>query len=177
MANVSRDHIDVDTRPYPIVRESFYGTASDVVLETATNRPSDSNVASGGNSHAEILAISIPMTTYSTVAASSQRVQSLIPVQSMKSTMAGKATTMSELSIGTIFAIVLGSITGLSLTIILLARYLERFKQRRIQTKEDDVILKHVTSHRKLDERALDVGFQRLHRASIRRWSDKEAVV
>jgi hypothetical protein len=100
MANVDRDHIDVDTRPYPIVRASFYGTASGVVLETATSRPSGSVIASSGKSHAETLAINILMTTYSTVAASSQRAQSLISVQSLKSTMTGKATSIPELSIG-----------------------------------------------------------------------------
>jgi hypothetical protein len=175
MAKVARDHIDVDTRPHPNVPTSFYRVASDTMFEVGTRESSDLEATSGANSRVESLSISIQLATSPTSATRSQQTQPSIPVQSISPTMSGTAPPPPEFSIGVVFAIAVGGIIGLAIPIILLTRYLQRAKQRRKQMEEEDAVLEHVMSHNKVDQRAWNMGFKRLNKASMRKWSDNEA--
>jgi hypothetical protein len=177
MAKLARGHIDVDTRPHPNVPASYYRVASDTMFEIVTRGSSDLEATSGADSRVESLSISIQAATSPTSETRSQQTQPSIPVPSISPTMSGTAAPPPppEFSIGVIFAIAVGGIIGLAIPTILLTRYFQRAKQRRKQMEEEDAVLEHMMSHNKVDQRAWNMGFKRLNKASMRKWSDNEA--
>jgi hypothetical protein len=173
-ANNGRDHIIVDTQPCPSAG-SLANTAMNGFLfdgdGSAVNLASTSSVTV--TSFLETVARIT--SSYSVSVALPRATNSSWAPQSVSS---NHAPPQLLLSVGAIFAIVLGSLLILAVPMILLAQHVTRSRRKTYEgnkpNKADDVVLAQVLESDVLSEKARRVALESLQKTSRRKLADEE---